>query len=53
MFLFHFEGVLLILSRSARIQNFLPEPDRNPKLEVMDPASDPELDVNIDKKIVI
>jgi hypothetical protein len=36
-------------SRSAKIQNFLDDPDKDPELEVMDPdpAPDPELDFNL------
>jgi hypothetical protein len=32
-------------SRSARIQNFLQDPETDPELKVMDPALDPELDL--------
>jgi hypothetical protein len=36
-------------SGSAKIQNFLDDPDKDPELEVMDPdpAPDPELDFNL------
>jgi hypothetical protein len=34
-------------SGSARIRNFLQNPEQDPELEVMDPAPDPELDFNL------
>jgi hypothetical protein len=38
-------------SGSARIRNFLSDPDMDPELEVLDldPAKDPKLDFNINK----
>jgi hypothetical protein len=34
-------------SGSARIQNFLQDPDTDSELKVMDPAQDPELNLNL------
>jgi hypothetical protein len=37
---------------SARIRDFLSDPDKDPELEVMDPALDPELVFHFNKNTV-